>query len=94
MTIYYHIYSLKDKYVMQNLLDGFTSKLVNDIEFFKDPDDYVRDFYYVGEMWVKKDLNGEIVERLEPLELPGHHDDEWFKNLRKNHRAVLYEHFV
>ena len=94
MTIYYHIYSLKYKNVMQTLLDGFTSKLLNNIEFFKDPDDYIRDFYYVGEMWVKKDLNGEIVERFEPLESPGHHDDDWFKNLRKNHRAILHEHFV
>ena len=91
--IYYHIYSITNPLVMKGLLDGFTSKLINDMEFFKDPENYIRDFFYIDSQWCKKDLNDCIVETFEPLPLPEHHDDEWFKILRKRHQLMLSEHF-
>ena len=92
--VYYQIYTVKEPFIMRILLDGLASKIINDIDFFKDPDDYVRDFYYVDNHWVKKDINGCIVDCLEQLPLPEHFDDEWFKILRTRHQLMMSEHLV
>ena len=94
LGVYYQIYTVKNPSTMKDLLDGVLLSYLDDEDFFKDPDDYVRDFYYVDNQWVKKDINGCIVETLEQLPLPEHHDEEWFKILRKRHQLMIHEHCV
>lgn len=94
MGVYYQIYTVKEPYIMKTLLDGLASKIINNEDFFTDPDDYVRDFYYVDNQWVKKDINGCIVDCLEQLPLPEHFDDEWFKILRTRHQLMVSEYLV
>ena len=94
LGVYYQIYTVKNPSTMKDLLDGVLLSYLDDEDFFTDPDDYVRDFYYVNNQWVKKDKNGCIVETLEQLPLPEHYDEEWFKILRTRHQLMIYEQCV
>ena len=94
MLVYKKIFNEKDPSIMEGLLDSLRFTMINKPADFSDPDDYVRDFYYVDNHWVKKDINGRIVERLECIKDPEHFNDEWVQILRQKHDLLLSEYFV
>lgn len=94
IIMYHAIYSEKDPSTVKKWLDNLTYVLINKPDYFSDPEDYLRDFYYVDNKWVKKDINGCIVHRLEALEVPEHFNDEWVQILGKRHELMMFEHLT